>query len=63
MIPSEITVTVKDEERRLTSKTLCYEKYSVDDNDPIIKDCIARALKDFATDPSGIKVKITMEIL
>lgn len=60
---SEITVTIKDEEKTLKTKFLVYDKYEVNDNDPIIKDCVARTLKDFGSDPTKIKVRINLEIL
>lgn len=60
---TEITVTIKDEEKTLRSKYLVYEKFSVDYNDPIIKDCVARSLKDFSGEPTDIRLKISLTIL
>jgi len=60
---SVITVTVKDEEKRLSSKSLIYDSYCVHPDDPVIKDCIARALKDFNADPTDIRLKISLEVL
>ena len=37
---SELTVVVKDEEKNLRKKFLIYETYTVDENDPTIKNCI-----------------------
>ena len=60
---TEITVTIKDEERSLKSKFLIYESYTVSEEDPIIKDCIARTLRDFNGDPSDIRLKISLVVL
>ncbi len=60
---TEITVTIKDEERSLKSKFLIYEKYYVSEDDPIIKDCIARTLRDFNGEPSDIRLKINLVVL
>lgn len=61
---SEVTVTIKnDEGKTLKEKFLIYDPYQVCEDDPIIRDCIARTLKDFMDDPSDIKVKISMTVL
>ena len=62
MIASEITVVVKDEEKNLRYKYLIYEKYSVDPEDPIIKDCVEKAIENFAGEPTDVIVKIHLEI-
>jgi hypothetical protein len=59
---SILTITIKDEEKRLTSKNLIYESYSVHPDDPVIKEYIARALKDFGSEPSDIRIRINLEI-
>lgn len=59
----EITVTIKDEEKSLKTKYLIYDLVTVSEDDPIIKDCIARALKNFEADPTDIRVKIHLEVL
>jgi hypothetical protein len=59
---SEITVIVKDEERNLRLKYLVYDPYAVDENDPIIKDCIDRTVAEFKGTPDSVKVKINLEI-
>lgn len=62
MIASEITVTVKDEEKNLRYKYLIYEKYCVDPFDPIIKDCVDNAVSNFGSEPMNISVRINLEI-
>lgn len=59
---SEITVIVKDPEKTLRTKYLIYDLYTVDEHDPIIKDCIDKTLKDFKDEPESVIVKITMEV-
>ena len=59
---SEISVTIKDDEKSLTKKFLEYEKYNVDEEDPIIKKAIEETLSNFDGEPSDIVVKIKIEI-
>lgn len=59
---SEITVTIKDDEKRLSKKSLQYESYEVSESDPIIQECIRELSKEFNGDPTDITVKITMSI-
>jgi hypothetical protein len=60
---TEITVTIKDEEKTLRSKYLTYVKYALDYDDPVIKDCVARSLKDFSGEPTDIRLRINLTIL
>lgn len=62
MMFSEISVTIKDEEKRLNKKFPIYEVYSIDENDPVIKQCIEETLENFHGTPDNIKVTITLEI-
>ena len=59
---SELSVTIKDDEKRLTKKFTIYETYAVDEYDPIIKDCIKETLENFDGKPDSVKVSITMEL-
>ena len=59
---SEISVTIKDSEKRLTKKYPTYASYSVQEDDPVIKECVEETLKNFGDEPDDIKVRITMEI-
>lgn len=58
---SEITVVVKNEEKRQTTKHLMYDSYCIHEDDPIIKALINDAIKEFNAEPDDIKVKISME--
>jgi hypothetical protein len=57
---SEITVVVKNEEKRQTTKHLMYDAYSIHEDDPILKALIDDAVKEFNSEPDDIKVKISM---
>jgi len=59
---SELSVTIKDEEKSLTKKFLEYDNYMVDENDPIIQNDIEETLENFDGEPIDIIVKIKMEI-
>lgn len=59
---SEISVTIKDDEKRLNKKFPVYEDYTVDENDPIIKQCIEETIENFDGTPDNIKVTITLDI-
>jgi hypothetical protein len=59
---SILTITVKDDEKTLRSKYLIYESYFVHPDDAIIKECIAKALKDFNGEPSDIRIRINLEL-
>ena len=59
---SELTVIVKNEEKNLRVKYLLYESYQVDEDDPIIKDCVEKTIASFDGDPIDVRVSITMEI-
>lgn len=59
---SELSVMIKDDEKRLNKKFTIYESYTVDENDPIIKDCVEQTLENFDGTPDNIKVTITLEM-
>jgi hypothetical protein len=60
---SELTVTVKDDEKKVLKKTfLLYEPYSIDESDATIKNCIEETVSEFQGTPDDIKVVITLEI-
>jgi hypothetical protein len=61
-MPSEISITVKNEEKRQTTKHLIYDVYAVHEEDPLIKDLMDRAVKEFNDTPDKVSVKITMEV-
>jgi hypothetical protein len=57
----EITVTIKNDEKKLTHKHLVYEDIRADTEDPIIKEFIDRALKEFDAPAETIRVKISLD--
>jgi hypothetical protein len=59
---SELSVTIKDDEKRLNKKFVLYETYTVDENDPVIQDCIKETLENFDGEPDSVKVTITLEL-
>jgi len=59
---SELTVTIKDEEKTLRKKFLIYDTYQTEDNDPIIQNCIKETLENFDGEPNDVIVNIKMEI-
>lgn len=59
---SELTVIIKDPEKTLRNKFLCYHPYAVDDNDDYIKDCVKRTVQQFNGTPESIKIKIDMQV-
>jgi hypothetical protein len=61
MIP-ELTVIVKDAEKRLTKKYLMYQPFACTIEDPEIKRCIEETLEEFEGKPDSIKLRITVEI-
>jgi len=61
-MPSEISITVKNDEKRQTTKHLIYDVYAVHEEDPLIKDLMDKAVKEFNDTPDKVSVKITMEV-
>jgi hypothetical protein len=61
-MPSELTVIVKNSERSLRTKHLCYESYSVNENDPFISKCVKEAVSDFGDTLDSIEIKINFRI-
>lgn len=59
----ELTITLKDNEKRTTHKFLIYEDINVRYDDPVILRCVAEAKKSFDGAPDNVKLKITMELL
>lgn len=53
----EVKVTMKDEERSMTQKFLCYEELQ---NMEMIHEYIEEAKKNFTGDPESVIVKTTL---
>jgi len=61
----ELSITVKSNDKRMTTKHLIYEPCSVSEEDPIIKAAIEDAVKEFGNvdnEVLDIRVKITLEV-
>ena len=61
-MPSELSITVKNEEKRQTTNHLIYENYTVNEEDPIVKELIDQAVKEFNASVDAISIKISMEV-
>ncbi len=59
---AEITVTVKNEEKRLVSKYLIYDTFTTADCDPIIKDCIDKSIVAFKDEHDSVRIRINLEV-
>ncbi len=57
---TEITVTLKADERRYKEKFLCYEPISLNMEDATLADCVATARAGFKGEPEEIVIKATM---
>jgi hypothetical protein len=61
----ELSVTVKSDDKRMTTKHLMYEPCLVSEEDPIIKAAIEDAVNEFGNvdrEVLDIRVKITLEV-
>lgn len=58
----EITITCKNDEKRMTYKHLVYETVELSIDDPIISELIRMTVKDFGDPDCDIKFKATMVI-
>ena len=59
--PVELTTTLRDEEKKRTSKPfLIYEPFSMKSDDPIIQQCLKELLDEFKGTVDDIKIKATM---
>lgn len=61
----ELSVTVKSNDKRMTTKHLIYETCAVSEEDPIIKSAIEDAVKEFGNvddEVLDVRVKITLEV-
>ena len=59
---TELTVILKDADRTYRQKFLVYEEYSMNEQDPIIRNCIEEAKKSFEGEPETIQVKVHLEV-
>lgn len=56
----ELTVTIKDAERKLTKDFNIYEMVTFIDTDPIIERCVKEVIDEFKGEPEDIKIKAIM---
>ncbi len=61
-MPSELSIIIKNEEKRQTTNHLVYDTYSVHEEDPMIKDLIDKAIKEFNAEADSIRIRINMEV-
>ena len=59
---SEVNVSIKDDEKRLTKKFLIYDIFTTDHEDQVIKECIEETLENFDGTPDSVKVTIILEM-
>jgi hypothetical protein len=60
LMVSEMTITIRDDEKTLKKKFLIHDTFQVDENDPMIRSCIAQTLENFSGEPERVIVKIAM---
>lgn len=53
----ELTVIVKDDERKLQKDYLVYESFVMSETDETLKKYVNDAIKEFVGEPTDIKVK------
>mgnify|MGYP001571259027 CR=1 FL=1 len=61
-MPFELSITVKNDEKRQTTKHLVYDACAVCADDPIIKAYMDDAVKQFDAEPEDIAIKINLEV-
>lgn len=58
---TELTITIKDEEKRKLSKAfLLYEPVTLTETDPVIDKCLKEVLEEFKGEPEDVKIRATM---
>lgn len=59
---AEISVTVKNDEKRQTHKHLVYDSFACDIEDETLKSLVDEAVKEFNAEVEDITIKITMAV-
>lgn len=59
---AEVTITVKNPEKKLTKNHLIYEEFKACEHDPIISELIRETVKEFSDEVEKIQVKILLEV-
>ena len=58
----EVTVILKDTDKRLRQKYPVYKPMHVSVNEPVIQECIQQTKKSFQGEPESITVTINLEV-
>lgn len=58
----EVTVILKDSERTYRQKFLVYEEFKMNEDDGLIRTCIASAKKNFDGEPEDIQIRCLMVV-
>jgi hypothetical protein len=58
----EVSVIVKDSERRLKKDYVEYEEFTMKIDDPVIKKLVESTLAEFNGTPESVQVKVCMEV-
>lgn len=58
----EVTITLKDSEKTLRSKSLVYNEFTMSSQDPEIARLIHEALKSFTGEPTDVQVSTRMTL-
>ena len=60
---SEITVILKSDDSTFKKQFLCYDEFRIDETDPILRNMLAEAKKEFKLTPDEITIRISIEWL
>lgn len=58
----ELTVSLKNDEQTFKKKYLIYDKFTMDENDPIVKDCIEDAISQIKSTVDSIVIRCRLDI-
>lgn len=59
---AEVTITVKNDEKRLSTEHLIYDEFQACETDPILRDLIDDTVKQFGDEVESVKVRINLEV-
>lgn len=61
-MPAEVTITVKNSEKKLTTNHLIYDSFCASDSDPILKDLVKSTVTQFSDEVESVNIKITLKV-
>lgn len=61
-MPAEVTIVLKNDEKRQSHKHLIYDKFTCDIEDPILKSLVDEASKQFNDEVEDIQIKIKVTV-